>query len=615
MVAPASGAAAVPGEGIDTAALAALLPGVLPAVVAVAVREGDALRAEFCAPEGPRGHDAHADIDREIEERLRPVLQALVPCAFVGEETGGSPALSEAVAGCAWVVDPHDGTREFLQGYRGSAVSIALLHRGTPVLGVVHAFAPPDRECDTIAWAQGCGPLHRNGTAVAPALATGRLDARARVWLTRSSAERAAAFGMLVAPARFVAMASIAYRLARVAAGDGVAAVSVHEVSEYDIAGGAALILAAGGLVLDGRGEAIAFTGNPGAVVPGCFAGAPDAVRELVRRDWSGSHRAARLPPRVAPAFPRSRGVRLSRAQGCLLGQCIGDSLGSLVEFRRASEIAQAYPDAVRDLADGGAFDTLAGQPTDDSELALTLARAIVSRSGFERDAVLTAYRAWLASGPFDAGRTTVTGLAGKPDAASEANGALMRVAPIGIWAAGNPRVAAGAAREDAALTHPNPVCLDASAVFAAAIAAGVGGSDQDGMLGAARAASDGTVLGILDAAADGMLPADYQTHMGWVRIALQDAFCRLMHASDLERGVIATIGCGGDTDTNGAIVGALLGAAHGRDAVPSRWILPVLCCRPMAEVGAARQRPPQFWPDDLLELAEALLMLRTPGD
>ena len=77
-----------------------------------------------------------------------------------------------------------------------------------------------------------------------------------------------------------------------------------------------------------------------------------------------------------------SSGV-LSRAQGCLLGQLIGDSLGSLVEFQSPGEILFNYPEGVLDMADGGTWDTLAGQPTDDSEMALLLARSIASQGKF----------------------------------------------------------------------------------------------------------------------------------------------------------------------------------------------------------------------------------------
>jgi ADP-ribosylglycohydrolase len=61
----------------------------------------------------------------------------------------------------------------------------------------------------------------------------------------------------------------------------------------------------------------------------------------------------------------------LAKAQGCLLGQLAGDALGSLVEFKSPESIRQAYPDGLRKLTGGGTWKMLAGQPTDDSEMAL----------------------------------------------------------------------------------------------------------------------------------------------------------------------------------------------------------------------------------------------------
>src|SRR4029077_13255475 len=77
----------------------------------------------------------------------------------------------------------------------------------------------------------------------------------------------------------------------------------------------------------------------------------------------------------------------LSRAQGCLLGQFSGDALGSLVEFGRADGIRATYPNGVRELADGGAWNTIAGQPTDDSEEALMLARSIAREGRYDAGA------------------------------------------------------------------------------------------------------------------------------------------------------------------------------------------------------------------------------------
>jgi len=71
------------------------------------------------------------------------------------------------------------------------------------------------------------------------------------------------------------------------------------------------------------------------------------------------------------------RAEMLKRAQGCLLGQLAEDALGSLVEFQTPEQIRREYPDGIRELADGGTWNTIAGQPTDDSEMALLLARLI----------------------------------------------------------------------------------------------------------------------------------------------------------------------------------------------------------------------------------------------
>jgi ADP-ribosylglycohydrolase len=187
----------------------------------------------------------------------------------------------------------------------------------------------------------------------------------------------------------------------------------------------------------------------------------------------------------------------------------------------------------------------------------------------------------------------------------SQSNGSLMRVAPIGIWAAGDPARAAATARVDSALTHPNPVCLEACAAFCAAIAAGIAGASRDEMAKAALAHSAGPAR---EAIERGTLPADFDNARGSVVTALQNAFYRLKTSAGPEEALVSTVGCGGDTDTNAAVAGALLGAFHGRAGFPSRWIYPVLACRPLAEASAPRPRPMAYWPDDVLDLAEALL-------
>ena len=178
----------------------------------------------------------------------------------------------------------------------------------------------------------------------------------------------------------------------------------------------------------------------------------------------------------------------VSRAQGCFLGQLAGDSLGSLVEFQTPDRIRRNYPGGVRRLADGGTWGTIAGQPTDDSEMALTLARMLTEQGRYSADEARKAYISWLNSGPFDCGATVSSGLRGRPNPVSQANGALMRISPVGIFGANHElNQVAIWARQDAQLTHPHPVCQQANALFAMAISyvirTGVGSQELFGQV------------------------------------------------------------------------------------------------------------------------------------
>jgi len=305
----------------------------------------------------------------------------------------------------------------------------------------------------------------------------------------------------------------------------------------------------------------------------------------------------------------------LSRAQGCLLGQLAGDALGSLVEFQSPEQIWRKYPSGVRELADGGTWETIAGQPTDDSEMALILARTLIKQRRYDAEEAREAYVFWLSSGPFDCGHTVLSGLRGRRNDESQANGAMMRISPLGIFGARHELAqVAEWARQDAALTHPHPVCGQANALFTMAIAravrAGENAEDiyeQMKQWAVEMKAEARLTRAIMEASEDP--PADYLHQQGWVLVAFQNALWQLLHARSLEEAVVDTVMRGGDTDTNAAIAGALLGAVHGLGSIPKQWRDKVLNCRPEAgKLNVLRPRPEVFWPVDALEIAEALL-------
>src|SRR6266536_175775 len=255
----------------------------LEAAIRAAREAGDLLRGDFHRPGGPRGAVDKADADLEAEERIRGRLRDAFPgWSYLGEETGrasghpGSPL---------WLVDPNDGTRDYLKGRRGSAVSIGLLHEGRPVLGVVFAFGYPDDAGDLFVWAEGCGPLRRNGRPGEP-----RLPQRLQpedVVLVSAKGDRDPEGNLRCAdPARYRAVPSIAHRLALVAAGEASAAVSLFAPGAWDYAAGQALLRAAGGVLLDQDGREVSYAADGGSRCTRAFGGSRAVAESLARQPW-----------------------------------------------------------------------------------------------------------------------------------------------------------------------------------------------------------------------------------------------------------------------------------------------------------------------------------------
>ena len=587
----------------------------LEAAVAAAREAGDILRRDFHRAGGPRGGGDKAEADREAEDVIRARLTGAFPdWGYLGEETGraaGKPGQP------VWLVDPNDGTRDYLAGRRGSAVSIGLVDRGRPVLGVVFAFGYPDDAGDLLTWAEGCGSLLRNGAAVSFTVPSklGPTD----LVLVSSKGDRDPEGNLdCVRPARYRTVPSIAYRLAALAAGEAAAATGLHSPGAWDYAAGHAMLSAAGGVLVDEGGREVAYAEDGSSHTGRAFGGAREVAEELARRGWENVSTGRKGPEGVPARLRRGEAVLdpalLSRAQGCLLGQIGGDSLGSLVEFARGREVAGRYPGGPRLLEDGGYWQTLAGQPTDDSELALALARSILASARYEPEAAFAAYSEWLRSGPFDVGGATRAALAGLPSPMSQANGSLMRSSPLAVYAHALSRErAVELARADSGLTHPHPVASDAVAAFVVAVrhAVACGGGPEapyrEALAWAKRAGAAPPVVEALERAPESPPACDGDTP-GWVLIALRNAFHELLNAPSLEEGVVATVRRGGDTDTNAAVAGALLGAVHGRESVPAQWRRMILSCRPHPLRGR-RPRPMEYWPIDVLEIAERLLL------
>lgn len=259
-----------------------LKPGIINHVIELALDAGRLIRAEIERPGGPRGSGDKADVDLEVERVLRHGLEQILSCDFVGEETGSR----QTGHSYTWVVDPNDGTADYLLGRPGSAVSIGLLYQSEPVLGVVYAPVTP-RGPDCIAWQKGMPTILRNGQSVDPSKASRSLHS-SFVFVSSAAISKRAENDALCTPAVCEPMPSIAYRLARAAVGDGAAGVSLYPVSPHDVVAGHALLLAAGGDLFDQDGKRIRYTelSEFCSPVEQCFGGDNLACLSLVARPW-----------------------------------------------------------------------------------------------------------------------------------------------------------------------------------------------------------------------------------------------------------------------------------------------------------------------------------------
>jgi myo-inositol-1(or 4)-monophosphatase len=208
------------------------------------------------------------DVDLEVDSLLRVRLAALLPDAgWLSEETADN---SDRLARRRlWVVDPIDGTRDYLRGRPGWAVSIALVEDGQPVIGVLDAPARGE------VWTGEAGKgAFRNGERLA-------VTPRDQLAGARVPADQLPKVdGDLVMVAK---PNSIALRIAMVAAGEADLLATIRWGNEWDIAAAVLIAAEAGAAISDAFGRPLGFN-TPGAQAFGVLATAPGIHQAAVAR-------------------------------------------------------------------------------------------------------------------------------------------------------------------------------------------------------------------------------------------------------------------------------------------------------------------------------------------
>ena len=252
------------------------------AVAAIAAEAGALAmarwRTDFRRWEKSPGHPV-CEVDLDVDALLRERLSVLVPEAgWLSEETvDNADRLARPLV---WVVDPIDGTRDYLRGREGWAVSIALVEQGQPVIGVLDS--PPRAAIFRAEAGRGARlngqPIH----AVARSdLAGARVPTEALPKVDRDLTP-------VYRPN------SIALRIAMVAAGEADLVATLRWGHEWDIAAAALIAREAGAEISDALGQPLTFN-SPTAEAFGVLAtsrGLHDvAVDRLRERAVAAAHR------------------------------------------------------------------------------------------------------------------------------------------------------------------------------------------------------------------------------------------------------------------------------------------------------------------------------------
>ena len=189
-----------------------------------------------------------------------------------------------------------------------------------------------------------------------------------------------------------------------------------------------------------------------------------------------------------------------ARAKGVMLGLACGDALGRPVEFSTASQIAQEHG-TVTEMLGHGSHNQPAGTITDDTEMALCIARSLTESGHFDPEDIAGRFVAWYDSDPFDIGGMTRRALrriqngtswetAGEceweesPEGSNAGNGSIMRCEPLAIAYANYPAALVRTSIDSSRITHADPRCTYGCAVLNLTIAAALQG--QENSLGTA---------------------------------------------------------------------------------------------------------------------------------
>jgi ADP-ribosyl-[dinitrogen reductase] hydrolase len=274
-----------------------------------------------------------------------------------------------------------------------------------------------------------------------------------------------------------------------------------------------------------------------------------------------------------------------------------GDALGRPVEFSSSGGIQREYG-TLTEMVGYGTWNKPPGTVTDDTDQMLCIARSLKENGTFDAQDVSERFVGWYESGPFDIGNMTrdaLQRLSGNEDSWKEigkavyedlrtqpnsgaGNGSVMRCAPIAVAYSDDLDSLFHASVASSWITHADPRCTYGCALLNRVIAGLLreeNGHAVDSAVEFCRERIDdepGTDELFKPVQDVRELDASELSNSGYVVDTVQSSLYYALTADDFEDAVVDAVNSGGDTDTVGAVTGAVAGARFGASEVSERW-------------------------------------------
>ena len=286
----------------------------------------------------------------------------------------------------------------------------------------------------------------------------------------------------------------------------------------------------------------------------------------------------------MAPS--KGPGIR-DRARGVLLGLAAGNLLGLPVEGHSRARIARQFPDGVTEIDPSEAYRDM----DDDLAQAVDLGEALVAGGNVVEEFAGRLVR-WRRENGRGIGITTSAVIdlledgQAPPGAARtiyEArggiapNGGVMRCAPVALVRKGSPQQLVQDSASTGVVTHYAPECQWSCIIVNAAIALLMGGITPYPAILLQAVRADGALAEVIEWVEEvnesiDSLRWDHR-HIGHTLLCMQFGLWAAQTPLGFEDALVEVVNAGGDTDTYGAVAGAVLGARYGVGAIPQRWL------------------------------------------